>query len=111
MLAASSSGIGPCSHWLTDCANCTPTPEENDKYSANHSQCNTGKSSKPINLSMHNYTPLVISGNDKNKQLTLLSQHKLALAAINTFTFCTMKPSEPLKKFKNQPRPLLSLVL
>jgi hypothetical protein len=28
-------------------------------------------------LSMHNYTPLVISGNDK-KQLTLLSQCKLA---------------------------------
>jgi hypothetical protein len=28
-------------------------------------------------LSMHNYTPLVISGNDKNKQLTLLSQRKL----------------------------------
>jgi hypothetical protein len=25
-------------------------------------------------LSMHNYTPLVITGNDKNKQLTLLSQ-------------------------------------
>jgi hypothetical protein len=30
---------------------------------------------------MHNYTPLVISGNDKNKQLTLLSQCKLALTA------------------------------
>jgi hypothetical protein len=24
------------SHWLEDCANCTQTPEENDKYSANH---------------------------------------------------------------------------
>jgi hypothetical protein len=30
-------------------------------------------------LSMHNYTPHVISGNDKNMQLTLLSQRKLAL--------------------------------
>jgi len=30
-------------------------------------------------LSMHNYTPRVISGNDKNKQPTLLGQHKLAL--------------------------------
>ncbi len=29
-------------------------------------------------LSMNNYTPLVISRNDKNKQLTLLSQLKLA---------------------------------
>jgi hypothetical protein len=35
-------------------------------------------------LSMHNYTPLVISGNDKNKQLTLLSQRKLALTERNT---------------------------
>jgi hypothetical protein len=36
-------------------------------------------------LSMNNYTPLllVISRNDKNKQLTLLSQRKLALYAIN----------------------------
>jgi hypothetical protein len=24
------------SHWLEDCANITPTPEENDQYSANH---------------------------------------------------------------------------
>jgi hypothetical protein len=35
-------------------------------------------------LSMHYYIPLVISGNDKNKQLTLLSQRKLALTARNT---------------------------
>jgi hypothetical protein len=34
-------------------------------------------------LSMNNYTPLVISRNEKNKQLTLLSQRKLALTAIN----------------------------
>jgi hypothetical protein len=26
------------SHWLKDCANCTPTPEKNNKYSANHSK-------------------------------------------------------------------------
>jgi hypothetical protein len=36
-------------------------------------------------LSVHNFTPLVISVNDKNKQLTLLSQRKLALTAINDF--------------------------
>jgi hypothetical protein len=34
-------------------------------------------------LSMNNYPPLVISRNEKNKQLTLLSQRKLALNAIN----------------------------
>ncbi len=33
-------------------------------------------------LSIHNYNPL-ISRNDKNKQLTLLSQRKLALAVRN----------------------------
>jgi hypothetical protein len=35
-------------------------------------------------LSMNNYTALVISRNDKIKQLTFLSQRKLALTAINT---------------------------
>jgi hypothetical protein len=30
-------------------------------------------------LSIHNYSPLVISGNDKNKQLTFLGQRILAL--------------------------------
>ncbi len=29
-------------------------------------------------LSMHKYTPLVISGNNKNKQLTLISQLSLS---------------------------------
>jgi hypothetical protein len=36
-------------HWLADCANCTPTLEENDKYSTNHSKYNT--SSKSIHFS------------------------------------------------------------
>jgi hypothetical protein len=35
-------------------------------------------------LSMNNYTPLLISWNAKNKQLTLLSQCKLALTVRNT---------------------------
>jgi hypothetical protein len=34
-------------------------------------------------LSKNNYTPIVISWNDTNKQLTLLSQRKLALTARN----------------------------
>jgi hypothetical protein len=31
-----SSGIALASHWLEDCANFTPAPEENDQHSANH---------------------------------------------------------------------------
>jgi hypothetical protein len=47
-------------------------------------------------LSMNNYTPLVISRNDKYKQLTLLSQRKLALTAINKL--CALqKSSKPQK--------------
>jgi hypothetical protein len=34
-------------------------------------------------LPMYNYTPLVISRNDKNKQLTLLSQRKISLTTKN----------------------------
>jgi hypothetical protein len=32
-----SSGITLASHWLKDCANITPTPEENNQCSANYS--------------------------------------------------------------------------
>jgi hypothetical protein len=63
------------SHWLEDCADLTPTPEGNDKYK---------QQANPL-LSMHNYTQLVISGKNKNKQLTLLSQCKLALTGRNMF--------------------------
>ncbi len=45
-------------------------------------------------LLMNIYTPLMISRNDKNKQLTLLSQLKLALTAINTLT-CHQKTNQP----------------
>jgi hypothetical protein len=45
---------------------------------------------------MANFSPLAISKNDKNKQLTLLSQRKLALTAENK-NFCILKSSEPLK--------------
>ncbi len=48
-------------------------------------------------FTLHNYTPVVISRNDKSKQLTLLSQRKLALTARNTFC---------VKKIKKWPRPL-----
>jgi hypothetical protein len=55
-------------------------------------------------LSMDNYTPLSISRNDKNKQLTLLSQRKLALTARNTLLL--QKIIVAPKKFKKWPRPL-----
>jgi hypothetical protein len=47
-------------------------------------------------LSMNNYTPLMISWNDQNKQLTLFSQRKLVLTARNTF-FAFKKSLEHLK--------------
>jgi hypothetical protein len=68
------------SHWLEDCANFTPTLEETTttallmKYK---------QQANPL-LSTHNYIPLVISGNDKNEQITLLSQRKLALIGITS---------------------------
>jgi hypothetical protein len=55
------------SHWLEDCANFTPKAEVNDQYSANQSGT-AQAASNPI-FSMNNYTPLVTSGNDKNKHL------------------------------------------
>ncbi len=33
------------SHWLEDCENFSPTPEENDRYSTNHYWCNTSSRS------------------------------------------------------------------
>jgi hypothetical protein len=41
-------------------------------------------------LLMNNETPLVISRNDKNEQLTLLIQRKLALIARNMYTSCAI---------------------
>jgi hypothetical protein len=46
-------------------------PEENDQYSSNQY-----KQQANSLLSVHNYTPLVTSRNDKNKQLILLSQQR-----------------------------------
>ncbi len=62
-------------------------------------------------LSMHNYTPLVISVIVKNKQLILLSQSKLALAARNMYTFCVIKSLEYLKSLINGPVLYLGLKL
>jgi hypothetical protein len=57
--------------------NFTPTLEDNIQYSANHCLVQYKHQANPL-LSMNNYTPLVISRNYKNKQLTLLGQRKLS---------------------------------
>jgi hypothetical protein len=64
------------------------------------------KQAKPL-LSVHNYTPLGISRNDKNKQLTLLSQRKLALTAINPL-FALQIIGAPKKFYKNGPSSILT---
>jgi hypothetical protein len=77
--------VALASHWLEDCANFTPTPEEN-YYPVIQRQpllVPYKQQANPI-LTMNNNIPLVISWNDKNKQLTLLCQRKLALTARNT---------------------------
>jgi hypothetical protein len=67
------------SHWLEDFANFTPTPEENDQYSANYSLWNISIKPNPL-LTMNNYTPLMISRNGK---LSSINRKKL--------TFCIIK--------------------
>jgi hypothetical protein len=64
-------------HWLEECANFTPTLEKNGGKKQRQPLLVQYKQQANPLLSMHNYTPHVISGNDKNKQLTLLSQCKL----------------------------------
>ena len=53
-------------------------------------------------LSMNNYTPLVISRNDNNKQLTLISQRKLALTEKIRKWLCKFGGTS--KTIKNQAR-------
>jgi hypothetical protein len=53
-------------------------------------------------LSMHNYIQLVINGNDKDKQLTVLSQHKLAFNH-EKYTFCIVTSLENLTNVKMAP--------
>ncbi len=50
---------------LEDCANFTPTPGENDQLSRQLLLVQFKQQANPL-LSMHNYTPFVISGNDEN---------------------------------------------
>jgi hypothetical protein len=59
-----------------------------------------------LHSALFNYTPLVLEGTDKNKQLTIIKPMQTGINR-NKQTFCIMKSSEPLKKFKNQPHPLV----
>jgi hypothetical protein len=58
------------SHWLEDCANVTPTPEENDHATQSQSLLVLYKQQANPLLSMYNYTPLAIGRYDKIKELT-----------------------------------------
>jgi hypothetical protein len=77
------SALASHSNRLDDCANCTPTAVENDKKQRQLLFAQDKQQANPL-LSMHNYTPLEIRTNDKNKQQILISQRKLALTAIHT---------------------------
>jgi hypothetical protein len=93
------------SYWLEDCTTFKPTPEENDQYDA-PTTLSAIQTACQFTFINEQFYSLVISGDDKNKQLTLLSQCKLALTARNTLLH--YKIIRALKKFKN---PYLSLVL
>ncbi len=58
-----------------------------------------------LHSAMFNYTPLVIGGADKNKQLTNIKPTQTGIYR-NKGTFWIIKSSEPLEKFKNQLHPL-----
>ncbi len=66
------------------------------------------KQANPL-LSMHNYTSLVISRNDKNKQLT--SKPMQTRINCEKYTFCIIKSLEHLKNSKNGPGFYLGLEL
>jgi hypothetical protein len=80
-LAQQGSGQVSAFHWLEDCANFTPKLEENNQFSQ-PLLMQYKQQANPL-LSMNYYTPLVINGNDKNKEITVLSQCKLALTGRN----------------------------
>jgi hypothetical protein len=91
------------SHWQDDCANFTPTPEENlNNQNTAPTTLSVNKHQANPSLSMNNYTPLVNRRNGKIKQLTLLSQHKLALNR-EKYTFFVLKSLDHLKNKKIAP--------
>jgi hypothetical protein len=94
------------SHWLEDYANIMPTLEENDQYMQRQPLLVQYKQQANPLLLMHNYTPLLISRNFKNKQITFLKLRKLAFTERNTLLpHKIIKSLEHLKNLK-WPRPL-----
>jgi hypothetical protein len=77
-----SSGIGPC--FPLACGLCKFKASTGEKQQIQR-QLLLIQYKQQANslLSMNNYTPLEISRNNENKQLTLLSQRQLALTAMN----------------------------
>jgi hypothetical protein len=52
-----------------------------------------------LNSALFNYTPLVIEGSDKNKQLTIAKPTQTGMNR-NKYTFLIIKSSKPLKNSK-----------
>ncbi len=52
-----------------------------------------------LHSTLFNYTPLVIGGTDKNKQLTIIKPTQTGINR-NKYTFCTIKSLEPIKNLK-----------
>jgi hypothetical protein len=72
-----SSGIGPCFPLAGGLCKFYAKLEENNQFSQ-PLLMQYKQQANPL-LSMHYYTPLLISGNDKNKEIAVLSQCKLTL--------------------------------
>jgi hypothetical protein len=63
-----------------------------------------------LHSALFNYTPLVVGGTDKNKQLTIIKPTQTGINR-NKSTFCIIKSSEPLKNLKPRRVPSLGQVL
>jgi hypothetical protein len=70
-----SSGIGPCFPLAGGLCKFYTNARENRPIQRQPLLVQYMQQANPL-LLMHNYTPLVMSRNEKNKQLTLLSQRK-----------------------------------
>jgi hypothetical protein len=78
-------GTAPTFSILNEANEFTPSPEKTTN--ASPKTFSAMQAASQSSLTMNNYTSLVISRNDKYKQLTLFSRRKLTL----TDTFCVIK--------------------
>ncbi len=93
------------SHSLEDCASFTQTLEENNSTAPTTVLLVQYKQQANPLLLTHNYTPLVISRNNKIKQLTIIKPMQTGINR-EKYTFCNIKSLEHLKKLIKWPRPL-----